>query len=123
MDVKHLIEWWSGCSKDWADSGRMREAIESTLVTLRLLDGAGELPERPQVFSFHLGGAYVFLSDYDALRAHCTALSVDARRLDFLEADESKQLPSRKYYHALFRRNMPITRVAIDAALKDSHDK
>lgn len=54
----------------------------------------------------------------EQLQAENARLREDAERLNFLEKDESRTAENGKYYHALFRRNMPITREAIDAARK-----
>ena len=61
-------------------------------------------------------GAWTPLFERDAEIAR---LREDAARLNWLERDESYIDTEGKCHHALFRRNLPITRAAIDVARKE----
>lgn len=52
-------------------------------------------------------------------QAEIARLREDAARLNWLERDESYIDTEGKCHHALFRRNLPITRAAIDVARKE----
>jgi hypothetical protein len=61
----------------------------------------------------------------EALERELLAAREDARRLDWLEAEHKREIawleihePTTTMPHSLFRSNMPITRAAIDSAMK-----
>jgi hypothetical protein len=81
----------------------------------------------PEGTAFHNPDSIFNLAadEIQRLRSELLAAREDARRLDWLEAEHKREIawlevhePTTTMPHSLFRSNMPITRAAIDSAMK-----
>ncbi len=96
LDVGEQIEFIELLIRTVLTSEVYKKNAKQVVASLRLLDGAGEMPQHEPTY-FELSDVTAYLPyQYDALRAHCAALQRDARRYRWLR-DHCRVTAEAKY--------------------------
>lgn len=119
-----LVRWEADITEGYSHKWPSGDDVCRLIQTVRELRERAEASERDHAGTIdanaRLGeAAFRLTAEKERLRAENASLQRDRERLDWLEGEYKLEqgIPAWKLPRSLFRRNNPITRSAIDAAI------